>query len=87
MTDSMVERVARALCDDTMKRWRSPVFMKSEPWKEFIPAARGAIEAMRVPTEAMLEAGFHEIKPDGLPADKGDAAACFAVMIDAALKE
>ena len=53
----MVEKVARALCEDTLRRWRTPIAMKAEPWREFIPAARAAIAAMREPTEEMLAAG------------------------------
>ena len=55
---SIIERVARALCDDTLKRWRSPIALKTEPWREFVPAARAAIEAMRAPTDDMARAGF-----------------------------
>lgn len=77
---SKVEEVARAIFDamDIADGLDGTVARKY---------AVAAIEAMRKPTEAMVEAGFHEIKPDGLPADKGDAAACFAAMLDAALKE
>jgi len=57
---SMVERVARALCDDTMLRWRSPLAMQADAWREFVPAARAAIEAMREPTDAMVMAGGHD---------------------------
>jgi len=56
-TGEMIERVARALCDDTLKRWRSPIGVQSEPWREFIPAARAAIEAMREPTDEMKKKG------------------------------
>jgi hypothetical protein len=49
--------------------------------------ARAAIEAMREPTEAMVEAGWDT----GLEYGPGDALAvnpevCFSAMIDAALK-
>ncbi len=77
--NSMIERVARALCDDTLKRWRSPIGVKSEPWREFIPAARAAIEAMREPTYAMKFA-------DDVKAWPEDATKVWQVMIDAAME-
>lgn len=41
--EALVEKVARALCDDTLKRWRSPIALQREPWKEFEPAARAVV--------------------------------------------
>lgn len=80
----MIEKVARALCDDTLKRWRSPIALRAEPWRGFIPAARAAIEAMREPTEEMKA-------PDDVHWDYschvcGGAKDTWHLMIDAALK-
>ena len=77
----MVEKVARALCDDTLTRWRSPIALKPEPWREFIPAAHAAIEAMREPTETMRHSGACAHSS----ADTVDAVRCYLAMIDAAL--
>jgi hypothetical protein len=74
----MVERVARALCDDTLKRWRSPIGVKSEPWREFIPAARAAIEAMRAPGDDF--SSYLQLAHDLRPQD-------WSELIDAALTE
>lgn len=62
---SMVERVARALCDDTMSRWRSPVALQKEPWREFIPAARAVIEAMRLDPSLQSESCSTDIVDAG----------------------
>lgn len=97
--ESMVERVAKALAADTMKRWRSPVFMKDEPWREFIPAARAAIEVMREPTEEMIEAGgeanygwtraesVERAKEAVFEEHASNAKVLYQAYIDAALKE
>lgn len=86
----MIERVAKAIYEADVSparvRWENRI-PDGHIDNTFMAMAVAAIEALREPTEAMSEAGFHEIKPDGLPADKGDAAACFTVMIDAALKD
>ena len=47
----LVERVARALCEDCGLDWETAT---QEGWER---QARAAIAAMREPTEAMLEAG------------------------------
>lgn len=67
MAESMIDRVARALADNH----EAPLQYQ----------ARAAIEAMREPTEEMLDAGhIHAGTVD-------DAYVCFTTMIDAALKE
>lgn len=75
MTDDMVERVARALMreasdDPDADKWCSP-----RPW---YGAARAAIEAMREPTGAMIDAGRWPAEDDG-------TLACWRAMIDAVL--
>ena len=83
----IVERVARALCDDTLKRWRSPIALQKEPWREFIPAALAAIEAMREPSDAMITAGIIERHDSVVPEAWSLATAnIWRAMIDAALK-
>lgn len=82
--ESMVERVARALCEDTLSRWRSPLGVQDEPWREFIPAARAAIEAMRDATVPMFQAGLHPPKPNEVGAIP--PLNIWQAMIDAALE-
>lgn len=53
----MRERIARTLCDDTLSRWRSPIALHDEPWKEFLPAADAVLAAMRTPTAYMVDMG------------------------------
>lgn len=89
---TMVERVARALCDDTLKRWRTPIAMKREPWKEFIPAARAAIEAMRDANLSypLAKPMFEGDEISGRHTFSGDSGAWLSLWnasIDAALKE
>ncbi|MBU6408053.1 MAG: hypothetical protein KGS44_13145 [Alphaproteobacteria bacterium] len=79
MSETMVERVARAIC-----RAAHP----DMPWDrviEFYPQARAAIAAMREPTQDMEFDGAH-VLPDYDPGCE-DAKACWQAMIDAALKE
>lgn len=61
--DSMIEKVAKAMAEPYMWVARTPAALKREPWREFIPAARAAIEAMREPTEAMVQAGESQMEP------------------------
>lgn len=78
MVESMVERVARAICtaaqiDPNRKgnetEWR---------WQEFETEARAAIEAMRKPTDAMVDAlTSYDSNPESL----------YDRAIDAALNE
>lgn len=73
---TMIERVARAICKSQTQTDRT--------WEAFLPEATAAIEAMREPTDAMVDAGsshFHEENSTGA------AAYCFGDMIDAALNE
>ena len=74
---TMIERVARAICDATGEfSWDEEDEITRS---EFRNEAIAAIEAMREPTEAMIEAGHWH--------SGSDAGPCFTAMIDAALKE
>lgn len=84
----MVETVARALCLRTMngpsypEGWREG--RVDRYWPVFEGSARCAIEAMRVPTEAMKQRGGRHL---GLsPQDGTSVASAWNAMIDAALK-
>lgn len=90
MMSEMVERVARALCEAIGFPADGNVLDGDQikiGWHTQIPKARAAIEALRLPTDAMVGAGHAEIKPDNLPADAGDARQCWRAMIDAALRD
>jgi hypothetical protein len=52
----IIERAARALADDTLKRWRSPLGVRDDAWREFVPAARAVLLAIREPSEGMTTA-------------------------------
>jgi hypothetical protein len=80
MSDSMIERVARALCkadgkpEDTM--------LAGEPmWASYIGQACALLTAMREPTISMSEAPLDSWREGVGPAD------LYKIMIDAALEE
>lgn len=74
MTDSMIEKVATAILAKTPVGYG----MTQSEANDY---ARAAIEAMREPTEEMLDVGhIHAGTVD-------DAYVCFTTMIDAALAE
>lgn len=76
---SMIERVARAICKEGSHCCQN----EGRPtcWASgYEDAARAAIEAMRVPTPAMIEAGRWA-------AEEGGAETIWSAMIDAALRE
>jgi hypothetical protein len=78
MTDTMIERVARAALD---AYYPQSIFSREHPEREkFRLVALAAIAAMREPTEAMRDAGFAE--NFGKP-----SYAAWQAMIDAALTE
>jgi hypothetical protein len=86
MSDTgMIERVARAIYERRSKRtnyvWPDDVYPAVR--NRCFSDARAAIEAARVPTEAMLEAGELTMA-DGRWDGPGT---CWDWMIDAALKE
>lgn len=95
MTEFMVEKVAKRLCAADMQ-YRLENFTEYT-WQlmlegnknRFRSAARAAIEAMREPTEAMLD-----VAEDKLPlyreydaTDRKYATTWYSAVIDAALKE
>lgn len=85
MTDSMVERVARAMATDCgldwsampdKANWTAAIWSVRSWWRD---RARAAIEAMREPIEDMVVAGCqHE--------NMGDMAGRWQAMIDKALE-
>lgn len=98
MTDSMIERVARSICRES----GAICVMDEDPARpactrkncENISLARAAIQAMRTPTEAMLEAGADPVlkltQADGARTTGwgcSAAAIVYQTVIDAALKE
>lgn len=87
----MIERVARAIC---AKEYEDPnELTNSYPdgpmypvWKDFEWCAKAAIQALREPTEAMVEAFDTDV--DAWISEKiEDPMHLYKVMIDAALKE
>lgn len=76
----MIEKVARAICA-TIEPDFSDVAHIDATWDEYIPEARAAIEAMREPTEDMIQA-YCAIWEDALP---DDAWRAFTAMIDTAM--
>lgn len=93
MMATMIERVARAICaaDPCAPAPDDPILIgmrSAKAWEARIPLAVAAIEALREPTDQMLEdAGcmdgydFDRIAPDQ------DHVEWWSAMIDAALKE
>lgn len=84
----MIERVARAICaakgddpDEPCEDWMT----EFSGWRGYQESARAAIEAMRDPTEAMIEAGA---MVDNWCQSEGQAAQpdVYRKMIDEALK-
>ncbi len=90
--ESMVERVARAICAATGTIWGGP---RGDDDPDFLLVklmylnqARAAIEAMREPTDAMVDAAYDWLS-DTAPLTgrrTTDIAGTFKFMIDAALK-
>ncbi len=89
-TESMIERVARARCAEQGINpdapFRNLVGDKQRivNWQAWTGEARAAIEAMREPTDAMIDAGAVAEGDGNLEAQ---ARNLWAAMIDAALKE
>ncbi|MGR9130753.1 hypothetical protein [Rhizobium leguminosarum] len=91
MSESMIDRVAKALCarvdgnNPTRVLRTSPVVVYE--WEMYKDDAVIAIEAMRDPTEAMLQAGA--IADDNFSEAAPETASLriYGAMIDAALKE
>lgn len=73
----MIERIARAMADrDAMGATPDGPGIHRSAWRAYVPMAQVAIEAMREPTQAMIDAG----QPGFSPEMK------WGCMIDAALK-
>lgn len=77
MTESMIDRVARALCDSQETT--------EENWQSWVHAARVVIREMRDPTDEMLNAWARsdKYKDDW----RKDCVAGWNAMIDTALSE
>jgi len=81
MAETMIERVARALCESQETT--------EENWQSWVHAARAVIREMREPTNTMTDAGFdaestanpHKTQPHHV------VPAVWSAMIDAALKD
>lgn len=80
MSESMVERVARAIAASRGHKGNgiSPAFYRD---------ARAAIEAMREPSTSMQNAGWREIDRQGFATEDTEVAPIFRAMIDAALSD
>lgn len=86
MTDSMVERVARAIYANRFGPDGRECLM-DEPWHAAIDAARAAIAAMREPTAIMVQQGAKTIVAvTDEPRDFHPAKVAYQAMIDEALK-
>lgn len=55
---NMIERVARAICVDGGFNPDEQMPNNGPRWRYYEPAARSAIQAMREPTEEMLDASW-----------------------------
>lgn len=88
---SMIERVARAIGGEENG---APVDEPGERWRNWEPAARAAIAAMRDPTEGMVRAGgatevagFDGEDDRNMPIGEYEAEEAYRAMIDDALEE
>lgn len=89
----IVERVARALCDEDLWQCGGSDGTRLNPampnWHHYRKQARLTIEAMREPTEAMCEAGatyYHDNYQTGHAKEQTAAPDIWRAMIDEALK-
>ncbi len=74
----MIERVAKAIYDRTLEDDQLADY--GLPMADAITCAKAAIEAMREPTQDMLNAG------KAIMTDYDDSLECWQAMIDEALK-
>lgn len=81
-----LERIARALC--TADGLPENTQFEGRPmWENFIPRARAALEAIRIPTRAMAKAGDELLSDDrGHSLSVEDLADAWEMMVDAALQ-
>lgn len=73
MTDNMIERVAWAMAVEA----QMPEAVRLEHWPQILRSARAAIEAMREPTQQMIEDGGEWYGSEE----------CWGLMIKSALSE
>jgi len=89
MAESMVEKVARAICAHMGEEpdQKTPYHPKRKfVWEHYIDTARVAIEALREPTKLMKEAGDDNSGFDGY-VNSFDPTIPYQAMIAAALNE
>lgn len=68
-TETMIERVARAICVSMYGEVRAAIPCEVDNgWSDYIPEARAALQALREPTEDMERAAFDvlEVAPSPL---------------------
>lgn len=81
---TMREKIARALAAHACRiADKSGADLPADIWEQGLPQADAALNAMREPDEAMIEAG-DEITSHACNYDTVDAADVWAAMIDAA---
>lgn len=81
---SALERVARALCE--LDGNPPEAKMEAEAlWRDYLPEARAALDAIRTPTESML--GVGEVLLNSFAVDADDLEDLWTSMIDEALSE
>lgn len=59
MTDTMLERMARAIGDS------SPMISPVSDWVDFLPCAKAALQAIREPSEEMIAVGTAKVNAFG----------------------
>jgi hypothetical protein len=85
---NMIEKVARKLCEENYNKPDNKTQFGSYVWTLYIKDAKVAIEAMRKPSEEMLNSARDwSVAKHGRGVGNVDATQCWQAMIDAALKE
>jgi len=84
-----IEAAARAIAAENFRRQfghaPSPGWNADRQWRQHIPAARAAIEAIRAPSDEMIEAG--QAEGYSYPGGVIDFAAVWTAMLKTALAE
>ena len=84
MSETLVERMARALCRSDANNPDTLTYPGGSPmWTAYVPKALAAFRAIREPTEGMIEAGSEW----AYLGQTVYAVRCFTTMIDAAITE
>lgn len=90
----MIDRIAKVLCADAGEIGNMPTTYHPTVdfvWQHYRVAARAVLEAMRDPTDAMVDAGDDQdgsgAEYSGYSTIPASAAAHYRAMIDAALQE